>query len=341
MSLGARLAGINVAMAIERDSCAAATFQSNHPDCDLFVGDIRNYPTESIASIPKGSGPTVVFGGPPCQGFSYSNTRTRTLHNKRNWLFEEYLRFVRIWQPDFVVFENVRGIIDTAGGIFLNAVIRRLQRLNYSLTTGVLNAKNYGVPQDRARFFLVGSLHGKKIILPTPTGTPSPTVNDAISDLPPLQNGASQSWLPYGSQPPSNYASLLRTSGNLSPNHLVTRNAGYILQRYYHIPQGGNWENIPKPLMQNYRDPTRCHTKIYHRLKLDSPSTVIANYRKNMLIHPLQHRGLSVREAARIQSFPDSYEFIGSIGFQQQQVGNAVPPLLARVVFDALIHQTA
>ena len=88
--------------------------------------------------------------------------------------------------------------------------------------------------------------------------------------------------------------------------------------------------------MENYKDRTRCHTRIYHRLDFDNPSTVIGNYRKNMLIHPTQDRGLSVREAARIQSFPDAYEFFGSIGFQQQQVGNAVPPLLARAVFDKI-----
>ena len=91
--------------------------------------------------------------------------------------------------------------------------------------------------------------------------------------------------------------------------------------------------------MGNYTDRSRCHTGIYHRLRPDKPSVVIGNFRKNMLIHPTQHRGLSVREAARIQSFPDSYEFHGSIGFQQQQVGNAVPSLLARSVFQQICRK--
>ena len=339
MSLGARLAGVDVVMAVEKDIHAASTYRKNHPTAKLFEGDICDISTQTIVSIPKGTKPTVVFGGPPCQGFSYSNTRTRTVSNETNWLFEEYLRFVKAWRPDFVVFENVRGIIDTAGGIFFTSVTKQLRQLNYTLTSGVLNARDHGIPQDRARFFLVGTLHNKSFSLPKESGAPTPTVEDALADLPLLQNGSSKSWLPYGGQPPSRYAAELRQDSVQSPNHLVTRNADYIIQRYRHIPQGGNWENIPDSLMENYRDRTRCHTKIYHRLRLDSPSTVIGNYRKNMLIHPTQHRGLSVREAARIQSFPDCYEFTGSIGFQQQQVGNAVPPLLAKVVFSTLIKQ--
>ncbi len=339
MSLGAIQAGINVAFAVEKDTFAADTYKKNHPNCDLFVGDIRNVTTDEIRIFPRGSNTTVIFGGPPCQGFSYSNTRTRHVRNENNWLFEEFVRFVQIWQPDFVVFENVRGIINTAGGFFLKTVIDRFAQLSYNLEYGVLNAKDYGVPQDRARFFLIGSRGSVTVLLPLKENRPTPTVDDAICDLPNLENGASESWLPYGNFPPSVYARKLRGDGHLCSNNLVTRNAEYILHRYQHIPPGGNWENIPARLMRNYEDRSRCHTGIYHRLRLDSPSVVIANYRKNMLLHPTKQRGLSVREAARIQSFPDSYEFAGSIGFQQQQVGNAVPPLLAKAVFSALIQQ--
>ena len=255
-------------MAVEKDIHAASTYRKNHPTTNLFVGDIRDISTQTIVSIHKGSKPTVVFGGPPCQGFSYSNTRTRTVTNATNWLFEEYLRFVKAWRPDFVVFENVRGIVDTAGGVFLTSVKQQLRKLDYKLTSGVLNARDHGIPQDRARFFLIGTVHNRSLSLPQESGAPTPTVHDALRDLPSLQNGASKSWLPYGDQPPSRYAAKLRQDLIQSPNHLVTRNADYILQRYGHIPQGGNWENIPDSLMENYRD----RDSLPHQ-DLSSPST--------------------------------------------------------------------
>jgi DNA (cytosine-5)-methyltransferase 1 len=166
---------------------------------------------------------------------------------------------------------------------------------------------------------------------------PSVTVREAIADLPVLRNGASVSSLRYRSAPVSEYARQMRGRLRICSNHLVTESHPDIIKRYWHVPQGGNWSDIPKRLMANYQDRSRCHTGIYRRLKWDEPSVVIGNFRKNMLIHPTQNRGLSVREAARLQSFPDWFEFHGSIGFQQQQVGNAVPPLLARAVFQVLI----
>jgi DNA (cytosine-5)-methyltransferase 1 len=249
----------------------------------------------------------------------------------------EFVRVVRTLKPDWLVFENVRGIVDTAGGVFLDEVADRLARLGYTITQGLLNAVNFRVPQNRARLFLVGSRHAGRFCMPTPSRTAPLTVADAISDLPELENGASESWQTYRCAASSPYARRLRRRLARSPNHLVSNSAPKIIRRYEHVPPGGNWECIPARLMRNYRDTSRCHTGIYHRLRYDKPSVVIGNYRKNMLIHPSQNRGLSVREAARIQSFPDDYEFFGSIGFQQQQVGNAVPPFLAKAVFDSII----
>lgn len=339
--MGATRAGINVIAAVEHDTNAIATYRNNHPKCTILSKDICTVTDEQILSIPKENRDTIIFGGPPCQGFSYSNTRTRNAGNDSNWLFEQFVRFVRVWKPDYIVFENVRGITDTCRGLFLTHILERFSDLQYALTPGILNAKDFGVPQDRARFFLLGSRRKYSLSLPTPTTNVPVTVSDAISDLPRLENGASSSWLPYGKKKPSQYAQVLRTDSGKSPNHLVTKNAEHILERYCHIPQGGNWKDIPTELLSNYEDYTRCHTGIYSRLRLDRPSTVIGNYRKNMLIHPIQDRGLSVREAARIQSFPDCYEFFGSIGFQQQQVGNAVPPLLAESVFSHLLFQAS
>ena len=333
MSVGATQAGIDVKLAVECDKYAARAYRKNHPKCDVFGKDIRRLDSYEIKKIARGSRGTVVFGGPPCRGFSYSNTRTRGAHNEDNWLFEHFVRVVKLWRPDFVVLENVRGIIDTANGLILYAILDRFDRLGYTLTYGILNAVDFGVPQKRKRFFLIGSRTNSKVELPLPAVSPPTTVRDAISDLPSLSNGANTFWLPYGDIAPSKYAKGLRECLTGCSGHFVTRNNSNVIRRYSYVPPGGNWENIPPTMMRNYKDRHRCHTGIYHRLHFDHPSIVIGNYRKNMLIHPTEDRGLSVREAARIQSFPDSYEFAGSIGFQQQQVGNAVPPRVAKAVF--------
>lgn len=340
LSLGAMQAGIEVVLAVEQDRHAAAAYQANHPSTQVKTVDIRNVPSDQFRQTPRGTNGTMVFGGPPCQGFSYSNTRTRTLDNQLNWLYKEFLRVIDAWQPLCFVFENVRGITNFSRGTMLTAILQAFQSRGFKLVHGILNAKDFGVPQDRSRFFLIGSRDGIDIDLPTPAGKSPPTVFDAIGDLPNLTNGSKMASLPYGDTPPSIYAKELRGKLRECTGHLVTNSNPIVLRRYAAVRPGNNWQDIPTGLMQNYTDQTRCHTGIYYRLRADRPSIVIGNFRKNMVIHPKSDRGLSVREAARIQSFPDNYVFSGSIGFQQQQVGNAVPPKLARAVFLQIVHAT-
>ena len=177
MSTGANQAGIEVKFAVECDKYAASAYHKNHPHCEIFVDDIRRLSSKKIQQIPRGSNGTVVFGGPPCKGFSYSNTRTRQANNENNWLFEDFVRVVEIWQPDFIVFENVQGIINTAKGFFLKTILDQFDRLKYMLSYGVLNAIDYGVPQHRSRFFLIGSRTKRKISLPQKTASLPTTVN--------------------------------------------------------------------------------------------------------------------------------------------------------------------
>lgn len=334
MSLGAQLAGVDVVLAVEKDHHAAVTYAHNHPKTDLIIDNIENVRRIDVSRKNK---ITVLFGGPPCQGFSTSNQRTRNRKNPSNWLFKEFIRITRLWKPDWVVFENVRGIVETENGLFLDYVVRDFEGAGYTCSYGVLHASDFGVPQVRSRFFLIASRHGITLELPKATTHRYIIVSQAIADLPNLLNGASQDYLLYPRKARSNYAKSMRNGQAGCSGHLVSDNASHIVERYKYIPQGGNWEDIPERLMANYSDRTRCHTGIYRRLREDQPSVVIGNYRKNMLIHPWEDRGLSVREAARLQSFPDWYEFKGSIGFQQQQVGNAVPPQLAKAVFLALL----
>lgn len=333
MSLGAEMAGIKMKLAVEIDKYAAETYLFNHKNVPIILDDIRN-----ITTIPlKKYDSTILMGGPPCQGFSYSNQKTRNKENEKNWLFLEFVRIAHLWQPDWIVLENVSGLLKTENGFFLEKIISDFQKIGYTITYKILNAVEFGVPQKRQRLFLVGSKHGINFDFPNATTKQYITVKEAIEDLPTLTNGAHYPKLPYKDKAKSEYARYLRGNSIFSLNNNVTKNTNLILERYKYIPQGGNWENIPSHLMTNYKDYTRCHTGIYHRLIDNEPSTVIGNYRKNMLIHPWQDRGLSVREAARIQSFPDWFEFKGSIGFQQQQVGNAVPPILAKAIFQQIL----
>lgn len=338
MSMGAEQCGINIRYAVEADSKAAATFQANHPGVKVINKDIRTVALSEFTGINRHQ-PLIVFGGPPCQGFSTSNQKNRDAENENNWLYREFIRVVQGTQPDWIVFENVKGLIETESGYFLEKVLAELKRLGFTNSHFVLNSADYGVPQTRNRLFIIGSRNGIEVTPPPPFNK-RVTVRQAIADLPVLENGATSDLSLYSGPARTEFARAMRRKLRQCHNNIVTNNAPHIVERYSHIPPGGNWESIPAFLMENYKDVTRCHTGIYKRLHPDMPSVVIGNFRKNMLIHPWHHRGLSVREAARLQSFPDSFRFYGSIGFQQQQVGNAVPPKLAEAVFRQIISHT-
>lgn len=338
LSLGAKMAGIDVLLAVEKDPNASKTYALNHPETFLVTSDIRDI-NEIPREISLVNKDIVLFGGPPCQGFSTSNRRTNTTSNPQNWLFQEFVRMINLVMPEWIVFENVTGFVEFASGTILHALIDELSSIGYVSSHKVLKASDFGVPQKRSRFFLIASKSGKKADFETLSREVSVTVAEAISDLPDLCNGACIDVMPYKRHTGNHYAELMRGDLTECSGHLVSRNSDLVTQRYTHISQGENWTSIPKSLMSNYVDCTRCHTGIYHRLHPEKPSVVIGNYRKNMLIHPWSDRGLSVREAARLQSFPDDYVFSGSIGFQQQQVGNAVPPLLAKKVFELISRE--
>lgn len=338
LSLGAENAGLEVSFAVESAASAAATYTVNHPRVKVLQADIRSVDPAGLQLPSEG---LVIFGGPPCQGFSTSNQRTRSKENENNWLFEEFLRFVECLNPEIVLFENVAGIVHTSHGYFLGELLQRLERLGYNVSYAVVDATRAGVPQKRNRFFCVGS-KSKAITISSEMGhLHMVTVSDAIHDLPKLPVGNVLDELPYRIDAKTDYAKKMRGDNVKCTGHLVTNNASHIVERYSHIPPGGNWENIPSSMMGSYKDASRCHTGIYKRLDPLQPSVVLGNFRKNMLIHPDENRGLSVREAARLQSFPDNYIFTGSIGKQQQQVGNAVPPMMAEMLFKEIFSQMA
>lgn len=338
LSLGAEMAGYDIRMAVEKDQSAAATYRLNHPGTLVLEDDIHNIRPQERLVLRDGESVFIVFGGPPCQGFSTSNTMTRNMQNPNNSLFEEFLRFVSELNPEWFLFENVEGFLHFENGEIVRLVERCFHEMGYQVKHQVLWASDYGVPQRRNRFFMVGNRLGLDFQFPEPYGI-NVTVNDAIGDLPDLINGQMDLSLPYKlpSKKASAYARQMRAGSKRSRQNYVSRNQDYVIERYTHIEQGENWRSIPAELMQNYANTANCHSGIYRRLKAEEPSIVISNYRKNMLIHPTQNRGLSVREAARLQSFPDKFVFAGSLMHIQQQIGNAVPPLLAKAVFEKIL----
>lgn len=335
LSLGAELAGIEVKYAIEKDKHAADTYQINHRHTVMINKDICDVDPKTLDIKGKGC---IVFGGAPCQGFSTSNRKTNNRDNPQNWLYLEFIRFLKELQPEWFVFENVTGLVELESGVFLEKIITDFESIGYKCSYAILNATDFGVPQKRNRLFIVGSKNEVKINLIPEKTVATVTVKEAFQDLPILPNGACIDVMPYACDADNAYAKLLRGNLKSCTGNLVSKNAQYVIERYKYIKQGENWTVIPPELMENYADLSKCHTGIYYRLIEERPSVVIGNYRKNMLIHPKQNRGLSVREAARLQSFPDTYIFKGSLGFQQQQVGNAVPPLLAKYVFQTIIN---
>lgn len=341
LSLGAELAGISIKCAIEINPSAAKTFKRNHKNAIVLNQDIRtiskndfDFDTDEVF---------IIMGGPPCQGFSLSNTRSRTMKNPNNMLFEQFVRLVGEIKPKWFLFENVWGITNIENGKVMALIKKCFEDIGYKVIPKVLKASDYGVPQNRERFFMVGNRLGIDFEFPEPFKTPPISVWDAISDLPKLENGQSLEIGEYTVpiDKATAYQQDMRKHSERPLQNYVSRNNDLVIERYKHIPQGGNWSDIPDYLMTNYADKSRCHSGIYKRLRADRPSVVISNYRKSMLIHPFQHRGLSVREAARIQSFPDHFIFEGPISHIQQQIGNAVPPLLAKAVFQQILTYNA
>lgn len=343
LSEGFIMAGFHVAASVEKNKFAGETQRYNHARWKQYQtrvvnDDLRN--TAEVITKLCAEGITAVdavIGGPPCQGFSRSNMRTRNRDNLDNELFRQFVSIVDTYKPRVIVLENVADLATFEDGEVADEIISAFRGIGYAVDKAVLNAVNFGVPQKRKRVFFIGTRNKTPIEFPNSEITdPAKFVSvwDAISDLPPLVNGNTIDEMPY--RPNVNltdYQRKMRRGGNTRVrNNLVTTNNDLVIKRYSFIPQGGNWRDIPDELMNNYTNKERCHQRIYHRLPENKPAAAITNFRKNMLIHPRENRGLSVREAARLQSFPDDFIFFGGIGQQQQQVANAVPPLLARAV---------
>lgn len=346
LSEGFRQAGFEVLAGNDFFEAAGETFKATHPEAIFLPGAIQQHSAQDFlnaAGLRVGE-LDVLVGGPPCQGFSVYNHQ-RGMHDERSSLYREYLRVVEGLQPKWVVLENVTGMTSAGGGAAVNAIVGGLRALGYDVDWQVLRAEDFGVPQERRRIVFIGNRLGLPIAFPQPTHghglKPYVTIDDAIGDLPPVRNGQECDVCEYAFEPLSEFQRELRGSTNGVRNHSAARLSSVNLERLKHIPQGGSWRDIPIDLLPDgmKRAKRSDHTKRYGRLRWDGlASTILTKCDPHWgaYFHPDQDRTLTVREAARLQSFPDWFEFKGSRTDQYVQVGNAVPPLLGKAVAVAI-----
>lgn len=340
LSSGFESAGFEVLAGNDIFAAAGETFKSAHPNAKFYEEPIEDISTDKLLSqngLRRGE-LTCLIGGPPCQAFSVYNHQ-RGMHDKRANLFRDYIRIVKAINPEWVVMENVTGIFSAGGGEAVHAIIENLKLLGFdNVEYRVLKAEEYGIPQERRRVVFIGNRIEARILWPKPSYGPGlqnfVNVWDAIGDLPKLQNGeSSSSPYKYRTSAQSDYQLMLRRGNETVKNHVAAKLAQINLERMKHIPQGGSWRDIPRELLpEGMKKARRCdHTKRYGRLNKKGLSSTIltkCDIHWGAYIHPEQNRSLTVREAARLQSFPDNFEFKGSRTEQYIQVGNAVPPLL-------------
>lgn len=334
LSLGFEMAGFEVALANEFDPSIAEAYKKNRPGTKMIVEDITKLPVDETFGPYEGK-VTAVIGGPPCQGFSQKGSR-KSIHDPRNFLFRYYFEVVKRVKPKYFVIENVPNLLTTEGGYFKDEIVELFSGIGYVVSCGVLCAADFGVPQDRHRTCILGKLGATEpVSLPKPNGTHT-TVWDAISDLSYLESGEGAEEQGYRNAPQSNYQRMLRAGSDELCNHIATRHSKTTLERLEMIAPECGKEMLPE----------EHHTKsIYSgtwcRMKKDGiAKTITTRYdtpSSGEFTHPYLNRAITTREAARIQSFPDTFRFYGSKSSQMKQVGNAVPPLLGKAIAERIL----
>lgn len=321
-------------VALDSDEKAAGTFKNNMPQTKVVVGDITDETVkENIISLSKEYGVNMIIGGPPCQGYSMKGKKMG-LNDPRNFLFKEYLNVVRSLKPEIFVIENVKGLLLTSNGWFKDEMLKSIDSLGYIVKYGVLNAADFGVPQSRERAVFICTKK-KMIGLPEPIVKKYTTVREAIEDLSYLDSGEGQFEMDYLTKPSSEYQVLMRLGSKKLYNHKASNHKQVAIDKLKLIPPEQGKEALPLELLGNQKFKTT-----WGRLKWDDVSPTIdtrfdaaSNGTNN---HPYLNRAITPREAARLQSFDDNFVFYGSKVYIRKQIGNAVPPLMAKAIADKI-----
>lgn len=337
LSEGFRLAGYNIVGGVDFNAPAIQTYNKNFEGakgicCDLLEMD----QSQIIKEFGNLENIDVIIGGPPCQGFSAANRYKSEGTDPRNKLFFEFVKFVDLAKPKAVVIENVRGIVTSNNGYAKDRIYEIFESRGYSVSHKILSASDYGVPQRRQRNFFVMIKNGEKFDFDSLIKVEKEvTVEDAIGELYNYENNSTNEPFYLPDAPTTPYRKYLRARTKGVANHEVRYPAEKVQDRISYVPQGGNWQDVPEHLWPT--DRKNRHSSAYKRLDVNQPScTIDTGNNHSNYFHPLYNRIPTVREAARLQAFPDDFVFVGNRSEQYRQVGNAVPPLLAKVIADRL-----
>ncbi len=328
LSCGLGLAGLKCALAVDMNKEAIETFSANHKDIPTYLDDVSKITAPTLKKILGGKKITLVCGGPPCQGMS--TVGEGIPDDPRNFLFLQFVRIVKTIRPEFVLMENVTGLLGKKNGKILKGVLKEFKKIGYVMHVRVLSAENYGVPQKRRRTIFLGNRMGYENEFPIPTHRKAGKTKQPVTVGEVIKN--------------------LRTRSGKILNHDVKSaqiSSDIIKKRIEKIPEGrgiryeeDEKELLPKSLWLGIDwktiDEGRLREEQYHRLGRDNVSPTIMTGR-HTYFHPTETRYLTCREAAAIQSFPNDYEFVGTVSQQWKQIGNAVPPLLGKAVGKAIL----
>lgn len=357
MSLGFQMAGIHSILASDIDENCEKTFRRNFIDTPFLCKDIIQIQKDEIDKLINGIIPDIIIGGPPCQGFSLANkNRNKVAEDPRNKLFYHFVKFINWYSPKAFVMENVKGLLSMQNGKVIETIVNEFSSAGsgYNVAVKILKASDFGVPQQRERVIIIGIRKDLNIFpsFPTPHCTEPISVDMAISDLPQISAGEGENIMTYPISPQNEYQKWMRQRSSSVRNHISMKHTKRIIERFHAIKCGQSLVDVWETHGSVKRgQPTEKSTIKFaqnnQRMFGDRPAPTIAASFQSNFIHPHLDRNLTAREGARLQSFPDDFVFEGmrtkmswEHGLSQyQQIGNAVPVLLAYAIAKNLITQ--
>lgn len=332
-----RLKEFEIIMANEIETDISKAYSLNHPNVKMINCDIIELTEGMIKEAIGDKNIDIIIGGPPCQ--SYSTLGKRQMDERAN-LFMQYKRVLKIIRPTAFVFENVTGILSMDKGNLFKSIQEEFKQLGYQLKYKVLDAVDFGVPQHRERVILVGFINENVYEYPKATHgeglIPYVTLKDAIGDLPVLKSGQTNN--KYALKVNNDFLKFVRKDGStILTEHHAPKNGEHLIKIMQTLKDGQSKKDLPEEIR-----PKSGYGNTYAKLWWEKPSTTITrNFAcpsSSRCIHPRDSRAMSIREGARIQSFPDDYQFYGSDGMKRLEIGNAVPPLLSVAIAKEMVN---